>query len=176
MPIQIHTDGCRKSTSKGGWAYVLRYRNKVVVGYGFSPDTTSNIMELSGPVMALDYIIHHNKHKEEIIITSDSTYFCNGFNSWMHNWERRGWRLKSKEPIKNGDLWRILFEAKERLNVKAKWVRGHNGHEENEEADTICNFAVATKVNQLLTFKTVEEYKKWMSQITLITSASKNLD
>lgn len=174
MPIQIHTDGCRKATGHGGWAYVLQYRNKIVVGYGYSPETTSNIMELSGPAMALDYIIHHNKHKETITIVSDSTYFCNGFNSWMYNWERKGWRLKNKQPIKNGDLWRILFEAKEKLNVKAKWVRGHNGHEENEEADIICNFAVATRINQLLTFKTIEEYKKWMLLITPITLDLKN--
>lgn len=169
MPIQIHTDGCRKATGNGGWAYILQHRNKIVVGYGYSPETTSNIMELSGPAMALDYITHHNKHKENVTIISDSTYFCNGFNSWMYNWEPKGWRLKNKDAVKNAELWKILFEQSNLLKVKAKWVRGHNGHEENEEADTICNFAVATRINQLLTFKTIEEYKKWMSQITPIT-------
>lgn len=118
--------------------------------------------------MCMDWMLHHNKHKLTAVINSDSTYFVNGFNSWMHNWQRRGWRLKNHAPIKNKLLWEILFEAKQKLDIKAHWVKGHNGHKENEEADAICNFAVITKVNSLQTFNK-EGYKQWTKKVIAIS-------
>ena len=44
--------------------------------------------------------------------------------------------------MKNADLWRALDEAASRHQVKWLWVRGHNGHPENERADALARRGV----------------------------------
>jgi ribonuclease HI len=166
--IEFWTDGCCKCVNgvgPGGWAFVLKYRTKVVSAYGYSERTTNNIMELSGLYAALDWIIHHNKHKNNIKFYSDSQYVVNGFNMWMPAWKRKGWRLKDKKVPKNLEIWQILDEQKAMIpNLKGQWVRGHNGNVYNEIADMLCNFAVHTKVNRIETFDEVE-FNKWIYEI-----------
>ena len=62
----------------------------------------------------------------------------------MNTWNRsaRGWKTASKEPVKNADLWRALDEAQTRHQVKWLWVRGHNGHVDNERADALARRGV----------------------------------
>jgi len=40
--------------------------------------------------------------------------------------------------VKNEDLWRRLDEARRRHDVDWRWVKGHNGHEQNERADALA--------------------------------------
>ena len=49
-------------------------------------------------------------------------------------------RLKTaaKKPVKNRDLWERLQVQLDRHSVTLEWVRGHNGHTENERCDELA--------------------------------------
>ncbi|WP_346948749.1 RNase H family protein, partial [Dyella sp.] len=40
-----------------------------------------------------------------------------------------------KKPVKNQDLWQRLATATATHQLRWQWVRGHNGHVENERVD-----------------------------------------
>ena len=54
---------------------------------------------------------------------------------WVPRWRANGWRTADKKPVKNQDLWQRLAAAAEAHTVRWQWVRGHNGHPENERVD-----------------------------------------
>jgi len=48
----------------------------------------------------------------------------------------------------NWDLWEILLQELERHSVEFDWIKGHNGHIENELCDQMATLAM--KRNDLL--------------------------
>ena len=42
------------------------------------------------------------------------------------------------EPVKNVELWKELDGLLERHEVTFHWIRGHNGHPENERCDQMA--------------------------------------
>ena len=42
------------------------------------------------------------------------------------------------EPAKNVDLWKKLLALLRQHKVQFQWVRGHNGHPENERCDRLA--------------------------------------
>ena len=44
----------------------------------------------------------------------------------------------------NSDLWARLLELCETHTVRFHWVKGHNGHAENERCDKLANIAAMT--------------------------------
>lgn len=73
---------------------------------------------------------------------SDSQYLVKAFNEhWIDNWIRKGWKRGQKEPVKNVDLWKRLLAAKEPHDVTFIWVKGHDGHEQNERCDRLATSA-----------------------------------
>jgi ribonuclease HI len=40
--------------------------------------------------------------------------------------------------VKNVDLWQRLDAAQARHTVRWAWIKGHNGHPENERADALA--------------------------------------
>jgi len=73
---------------------------------------------------------------------TDSQYVQLGISEWIHAWKRRGWKTADKKPVKNEDLWRRLDELAAQHSVAWLWVRGHDGHPENERADELANCGV----------------------------------
>jgi ribonuclease HI len=71
-------------------------------------------------------------------LTTDSTYVRDGIMKWIHNWKRNNWRTAAKKPVKNAELWQRLDEAAKRHDVTWHWVKGHDGHAENERADALA--------------------------------------
>jgi ribonuclease HI len=69
----------------------------------------------------------------EVEIVSDSSYVVKGINEWLENWKQ-----KEFKKVKNPDLWKEYVEVSKPHKIKATWVRGHNGHEENERCDKIA--------------------------------------
>jgi ribonuclease HI len=63
----------------------------------------------------------------------------------MAKWKRFGWKKspKSKHLVKNADLWQRLDELLQSHEVTAQWVKGHNGHVENERCDELADAAAA---------------------------------
>jgi len=79
------------------------------------------------------------KRPSKIRITTDSQYVKKGITEWIGGWKRRGWKTAAKKPVKNEDLWRRLDELAATHEIEWVWVRGHNGHPENERADELAN-------------------------------------
>ena len=75
-------------------------------------------------------------------VWTDSRYVVDGMKSWIHNWKRRGWTTADRKPVKNADLWRALEEEAAKHRATWHWVRGHDGHAENERADRLANEAI----------------------------------
>ena len=58
---------------------------------------------------------------------------------WKKNgWRKNGWKTAAKKPVKNRDLWERLQVQLDRHSVTLEWVRGHNGHAENERCDELA--------------------------------------
>jgi ribonuclease HI len=98
---------------------------------GGEPATTNNRMELMAAIGALEAL----KRPCQVTLTTDSRYVMQGIEQWMPKWRANGWRTADKKPVKNQDLWQRLSDAVGAHQVRWKWVKGHNGHIENERVD-----------------------------------------
>lgn len=101
---------------------------------GGEPSTTNNRMELLAVIEALQSLTQPVKAR----VFTDSQYVQKGISEWIHSWKQRGWKTAGKEPVKNEDLWRRLDVLANSHTVEWHWVRGHNGHPENERADALA--------------------------------------
>jgi ribonuclease HI len=136
--LEIFTDGaCKGNPGPGGWGAVIRYDKHEKEISGGNPDTTNNRMELSAAIEALKILIEPCHVK----LYTDSKYVLDGITKWIHSWQRNGWKNASKQPVRNSDLWHDLIEAVARHQVEWIWVKGHNGHPENERADRLASDA-----------------------------------
>lgn len=133
--IEIYTDGaCSGNPGPGGWGVLLRVGDKETELCGGDPMTTNNRMELLAVIEALQSFTE----PVEARVYTDSQYVQKGISEWIHSWKRRGWKTAMKDPVKNEDLWRRLDALAFRHTVEWHWVRGHNGHPENERADLLA--------------------------------------
>ncbi len=139
--VEVFTDGaCRGNPGPGGWGVLLRYKNHEKQLYGGESYTTNNRMELLATIMALEAL----KRPCTVRITTDSQYVQKGISEWIHAWIKKDWKGTNKKPIKNIDLWQRLYQATQRHQVKWCWVKGHNGHVENELADELARKGIET--------------------------------
>lgn len=137
--VEIFTDGaCRGNPGPGGWGALLRYQGTEKRLYGAEAHSTNNRMELMAVIQALESL----KRSCEAAVTTDSQYVHQGISQWINNWKRRGWKTADKKPVKNVDLWQRLDAVVATHKVTWHWVRGHNGHPENEIADQLANQAI----------------------------------
>ena len=137
--VEIFTDGaCSGNPGPGGWGAILRSGKKEKEISGGEPATTNNRMELMAAIKAFEAL----KQPSIVIIHTDSRYVMDGLTKWLPRWKANGWKTADKKPVKNADLWRALDEAAERHDVLWRWVRGHDGHLENERADALAREAI----------------------------------
>ena len=137
--VEIFTDGaCKGNPGPGGWGALLRYGEVEKELWGAEAQTTNNRMELMAAIQALESL----KRPCSIALTTDSVYVKSGITEWLPNWKKRGWKTAAKKPVKNADLWQRLDKAVQRHRVSWHWVKGHNGHAENERADQLANRAI----------------------------------
>jgi len=137
--IEIFTDGaCSGNPGPGGWGAVLRFKGQEKELSGGAAATTNNRMELMAAIAALEGL----KRPSAVDLTTDSTYVRDGITRWIHDWKRRGWKTAAKKPVKNVDLWQRLEAALAPHEVNWHWVKGHDGHPENERADALARAAL----------------------------------
>lgn len=134
--IEIFTDGaCSGNPGPGGWGCILRYGNAEKELSGGEGDTTNNRMELTAAIEGLKAL----KEKCEVTLYTDSQYVANGINKgWARSWQKNGWIKSDKKPAQNRELWEELLSLIDRHEVSVVWVKGHNGHPENERCDRLA--------------------------------------
>ena len=137
MPdVEIFTDGaCSGNPGAGGWGAILRYGAAEKELCGGAADTTNNRMELTAVIEALRAL----KKPCRVKLYTDSRYVMDGVTQWLPNWQKNGWRTANKKsPVKNIDLWQLLESELEKHRIQWVWVKGHNGHPENERCDKLA--------------------------------------
>ena len=145
MQVDIYTDGAARGNPEGpgGYGTVLEYRDtkgnlhtkELSQGYR---KTTNNRMELMAAIAGLEAL----NRPCQVNLYSDSKYLVDAFNQhWIENWVRKGWKRGKNEPVKNIDLWKRLLAAKEPHQVTFIWVKGHDGHPQNERCDALATGA-----------------------------------
>ena len=66
-----------------------------------------------------------------------------GITEWLPGWKKNGWKNSAKKPVANRDLWELLEALTLKHDVKFHWVKGHNGHPDNERVDEAARVAIA---------------------------------
>lgn len=137
--VDIYTDGaCQGNPGPGGWAAIVVANGDERELTGFDPATTNNRMELLAAIEALRSL----PEPTEVDLHTDSQYLRNGMTDWLVRWKRNGWRTAAKTAVKNVDLWQALDALAGRHTIHWHWVRGHDGHPENERCDALANAAI----------------------------------
>lgn len=145
MLVKIYTDGSARGNpdGPGGYGTILHYtdtKGKLHVreysqGY---VRTTNNRMELMAAIVGLEAL----NRPCQVKLYSDSQYLVNAFNQhWIDGWLKKNWKRGKNEPVKNIDLWKRLLAAKAPHDVEFIWVKGHDGHEQNERCDELATTA-----------------------------------
>jgi len=135
MTVEIFTDGaCSGNPGPGGWAALLRYKGVEKELSGGELETTNNRMEMMAVIEGLAAL----KKPSTVDLYTDSQYVQRGVTEWMKGWKAKGWPAR----IKNQDLWLRIDAETSRHKVTFHWVRGHDGHEENERVDKLAVAAI----------------------------------
>ncbi|GAB7028375.1 ribonuclease HI [Geotalea toluenoxydans] len=141
MKVEIFCDGaCSGNPGVGGWGCILRYGDNVKELSGADGNTTNNRMEMTAAIEALSSL----KRPCEVYLTTDSQYLVKGMTEWIGGWVRKGWVNSKKEPVLNRELWERLMELSRIHTIHWIWMRGHNGHPENERCDELARAAIET--------------------------------
>ena len=136
--VEIFTDGaCKGNPGPGGWGAIIRMGEHEKELSGSDPATTNNRMELMGAIKALAAL----KQPCAVKLHTDSKYVIEGITRWIFGWQRNGWKNAAKKPVANVDLWQELIEAVRPHHLEWVWVKGHDGHPENERADKLASDA-----------------------------------
>lgn len=139
MKVEIFCDGaCSGNPGPGGFGCILRSGGREKELSGAEPHTTNNRMELTAAITALETL----KRPCDVVLTTDSQYLVKGMTEWIPGWIRRGWKNSKKEDVLNRDLWERLLEFTRIHRVEWAWIRGHNGHQENERCDALARAAI----------------------------------
>ncbi len=137
--VTLFSDGSALGNpGPGGYGTILRYGGSERELSGGEPHTTNNRMELRGVIEGLKAL----KEPCEVEIVSDSSYVVKGINEWLRNWVARDFK-----KVKNPDLWREYLDVSRPHRIRATWVRGHDGHIENERCDKLAK-SVAERMKE----------------------------
>lgn len=140
--IEIFCDGSSLGNpGPGGYGVILRYgshEKELSRGYKI---TTNNRMELLGALAALSAL----KEPCKVTLYSDSNYVIQGMTAWRFSWRKNDWDNARKKNLKNLDLWQQLDKEAQKHDITWQWVKGHNGHPENERCDILAKNAAKSQ-------------------------------
>ncbi len=139
--ITLYSDGSSLGNpGPGGYGGILEFKGTRKEYSGAEAVTTNNRMELRGVIEGLKLL----KEPCDIEVISDSSYVIKAINEWLD-----GWVKKDFAKVKNVDLWKAYLEAAASHRVRGTWVRGHDGHPENERCDALARME-AERIKSLL--------------------------
>jgi ribonuclease HI len=156
----------REGSNPGGAAGVMEYvhpdsGNLTRWDYWVSePATTNNRMALRSVIEAFRAVTKKGV-RFRVTFTSDSQYLVKGMSDWVFGWMSRGWKKKTG-PILNLELWMEAVESVRGHQVSWEWVRGHEGHPQNEYANFLATRAAReqTSSNGLVASK----FDEWLAE------------
>ncbi|MES1974775.1 MAG: ribonuclease HI [Pseudomonadota bacterium] len=136
--VEIATDGaCKGNPGPGGWGAVIRSGTRERDISGGEKLTTNNRMELTAAIEGLNAL----KRPCHVTLSTDSRYVMDGLTKWIKGWQKNGWKTAARQPVKNADLWQALLDAAKPHRIQWVWVKGHDGHPDNERADKLASDA-----------------------------------
>lgn len=137
--VEIFCDGaCSGNPGVGGYGAILRHGDKVKEISGCDPLTTNNRMEMIGAIKALEIL----KKPCNVVITTDSNYLVKGMTEWIKVWIKNNWKGSQKKDVLNRDLWERLLDVSKKHDIRWVWIKGHNGHPENERCHELAQDAI----------------------------------
>ncbi|NAW90966.1 MULTISPECIES: RNase H family protein [unclassified Vibrio] len=77
----------------------------------------STELELTAIVEALRYAF------DDDVIYSTSDFCVRGYNEWLDDWKRRGWRKSDKKPVAYRQLWQLVDEERSKKFVDVRKLR-----------------------------------------------------
>lgn len=142
VPYVIYADGACPNNGREG----------AVAGYGaIIRNPQGEFLELAGPVPKSDsqtnnrgellaalYALRGLRNNSSVLLFSDSQLVIKGINEWLDGWKAKGWRKSDKKPVEHRDIWEEIDAHKQRLQLSARWIRGHNREPGNEHADRLA--------------------------------------
>ena len=135
--ISLFCDGSSLGNpGAGGYCAILRFGTVEKIVSGGVANSTNNQMELLAVIEGLAAL----KEPCDVTLISDSSYVIKGINEWLEGWKRKGFA-----KVKNPEMWQRYVEVSKIHKVHGIWVRGHDGHAENEMCDRIAK-EEATKI------------------------------
>ncbi|MFN7666623.1 MAG: ribonuclease HI [bacterium] len=139
--VSLYTDGaCSGNPGPGGWGALLTMGPHEKELSGAEAHTTNNRMEMTAALQGLRAL----KNPCRVDLYTDSQYLREGITKWIVGWKKNGWKTANKKPVKNDDLWRALDDLTQMHDIRWHWVKGHNGHPENERVDLLARSAILT--------------------------------
>ena len=134
--IEMFTDGaCSGNPGPGGWGTILRYKGIEKELSGGEHETTNNRMEMTAVISGLKAL----NEPCEVDLYTDSKYVCDSVTKgWVYSWKNNNWRKADKKPALNVDLWEEMLILLDKHEVTFHWLKGHNGHPENERCDALA--------------------------------------
>lgn len=125
--ISIYADGSStgRADGPGGYGWIIRDGDKVLAwGYGGSPSTTNNLMELEGAIQGMEAFLRLGA-SGLVELVSDSQYTL-GMASGAWN------------ASKNLESVGRARELAKKVGCRFRWVPGHEGETWNEYCDQLA--------------------------------------
>lgn len=151
--IYIYTDGSvtkpTEGKSPGGWAFCYSIGDDAYRGSGGCRMVTSNQMEMIAVIKGLQSLLRLGLEGEDICVVSDSQYVIHGCSKWIIDWKRTNWCNSRGRSIKNKEHWKQIDFLAGHFKSRWKWIRGHNGHPDNELCDKLARAAAFRTLGML---------------------------
>lgn len=138
--VDIFSDGWA-NPNPGPWGYgvILKCEWHQKDFSQWYTKTTNNRMELMWAITGFKKLTTHSC----VTLHTDSQYTINGLQKWWaKKWRANNWFRTRSQKAQNWDLWAILLEESEKHSVSFNWIKGHNGHRENELCDELATLAM----------------------------------
>jgi ribonuclease HI len=133
--MRIFTDGSAiGNPGPGGWAALLLGRPRTRILQGSHPSTCIAEMELTAALMALRSL----NEPSAVVLYSDSELLIQGMKHLAQRWSNDGWRNRRGKPLQYRSIWHELLELNRLHSIRWQWIRGHNGHPEQQRTDRMA--------------------------------------
>lgn len=143
--IVVYSDGsCVDKV--GGFGYVILMNDTEIPLCGKVPSypTTNQVAELYAIYSLIYYVTNYlstnkDKHKNCLIVYTDSQYSIGCLTLWHFNWVKNGWKNSKGESVSNKELIQAILQLSIGLKIEYRHVKAHNGNHYNEWADKLAN-------------------------------------